>query len=39
MIWKRYRGIRPAAGYPVCPDRTRNGSTGSRTLARAETQL
>ena len=27
LIQEKYRGIRPAAGYPACPDHTEKGST------------
>ena len=26
MIQEKYRGIRPAAGYPACPDHTEKGT-------------
>ncbi len=38
LIEEKYRGIRPAAGYPACPDHTEKGilwncSTWKRTPA------
>ena len=29
LIAEKYRGIRPAAGYPACPDHTEKGFSGS----------
>jgi 5-methyltetrahydrofolate--homocysteine methyltransferase len=26
LIWEKYRGIRPAPGYPACPDHTEKGT-------------
>jgi 5-methyltetrahydrofolate--homocysteine methyltransferase len=37
LIRERYRGIRPAAGYPACPDHTEKGTLFK--LLRAEDQI
>ena len=29
LIEEQYRGIRPAAGYPACPDHTEKGPCGN----------
>ena len=29
LIQEKYRGIRPAAGYPACPDHTEKGTSGA----------
>ncbi|GIT12745.1 MAG: hypothetical protein CM1200mP34_1510 [Verrucomicrobiales bacterium] len=34
LIREKYRGIRPAAGYPACPDHPRNGYCGNCSAPR-----
>ena len=37
MLHEKYRGIRPAAGYPACPDHTEKGTLWS--LLDVESQI
>ncbi len=39
FIEERYRGIRPAAGYPACPDHTEKGSLWSLLDVQANTGM
>ncbi len=39
MIEEKYRGIRPAAGYPSCPDHTEKGTLWSLLNVEAETGI
>ncbi len=39
MIHEKYRGIRPAAGYPACPDHTEKGTLWSLLDAEAKTGI
>jgi 5-methyltetrahydrofolate--homocysteine methyltransferase len=39
LIQERYRGIRPAAGYPACPDHTEKGPLWRLLDVRANTEM
>ena len=39
MIQEKYRGIRPAAGYPACPDHTEKGTLWRLLDAQAKTGM
>jgi 5-methyltetrahydrofolate--homocysteine methyltransferase len=39
LIQEKYRGIRPAAGYPACPDHTEKGSLWSLLNVQANTGM
>jgi 5-methyltetrahydrofolate--homocysteine methyltransferase len=39
LIHERYRGIRPAAGYPACPDHTEKGTLWSLLNVEANTGI
>jgi 5-methyltetrahydrofolate--homocysteine methyltransferase len=39
LIAEKYRGIRPAAGYPACPDHTEKGTLWSLLDAEAKTGI
>jgi 5-methyltetrahydrofolate--homocysteine methyltransferase len=39
MIGEKYRGIRPAAGYPACPDHTEKGTLWKLLDAEARTGI
>ena len=39
MIAEKYRGIRPAAGYPACPDHTEKGTLWSLLDVEASTGM
>jgi len=39
LIQERYRGIRPAAGYPACPDHTEKGSLWQLLDVQAKTGM
>ena len=39
MIRERYQGIRPAPGYPACPDHTEKGTLFELLNATAETSV
>jgi len=39
MIQEKYRGIRPAAGYPACPDHTEKGTLWSLLHVEANTGM
>ena len=39
LIAEKYRGIRPAAGYPACPDHTEKGSLWRLLAVRANTGM
>ena len=39
LIREKYRGIRPAAGYPACPDHTEKGTIFNLLEAKKNTQI